>query len=170
MTRPVSFFCRVPIVLELYRRKWQGGNIHTLLVLNKTGLKRTENQQKNYGKSIVLGGWVGGEWMKVKVILSTDFAVKKVNFSLSRMVWNNQFLEFLSIYKFSMVTVTPKVRYVALWWSLKFIAIRFLLRILEFLEPKSCQVVHSESNVLICVKFLIFIGQFPNRFSKKYYM
>ena len=30
MTRPVSFFRRVPIVLELYRRKWQGGNIYTM--------------------------------------------------------------------------------------------------------------------------------------------
>ena len=32
MTRPVSFFLRVPIVLELYRRKWQGGNIHILFL------------------------------------------------------------------------------------------------------------------------------------------
>ena len=30
MTRPVSFFRRVPIVLDLYRRKWQGGNIYGL--------------------------------------------------------------------------------------------------------------------------------------------
>ena len=29
MTRPVSFFRIVTIVLELYRRKWQGGNIDT---------------------------------------------------------------------------------------------------------------------------------------------
>ena len=28
MTRPVSFFCIVTIVLELYRRKWQGGNMY----------------------------------------------------------------------------------------------------------------------------------------------
>ena len=28
MTRPVSFFRKVTIVLELYRRKWQGGNIY----------------------------------------------------------------------------------------------------------------------------------------------
>ena len=30
MTQPVSFFRRVTIVLELYRRKWQGGNIYSL--------------------------------------------------------------------------------------------------------------------------------------------
>ena len=29
MIRPVSFFCRVNIVLELYRENWQGGNINT---------------------------------------------------------------------------------------------------------------------------------------------
>ena len=28
MTQPVSFFCRVTIVLELYRENWQGGNIY----------------------------------------------------------------------------------------------------------------------------------------------
>ena len=28
MTRPDSFFRIVQIVLELYRRKWQGGNIY----------------------------------------------------------------------------------------------------------------------------------------------
>ena len=28
MTQPVSFFRRVTLVLELYRRKWQGGNIY----------------------------------------------------------------------------------------------------------------------------------------------
>ena len=30
MTRPDSFFRIVPIVLELYRRKWQGGNIYLI--------------------------------------------------------------------------------------------------------------------------------------------
>ena len=33
MTRPVSFFRMVPIVLELYRRKWQGGKINTFRTL-----------------------------------------------------------------------------------------------------------------------------------------
>ena len=28
MTRPVSFFRRVTILLELYRENWQGGNIY----------------------------------------------------------------------------------------------------------------------------------------------
>ena len=28
MTRPVSFFRRVTILLELYRENWQGGNIN----------------------------------------------------------------------------------------------------------------------------------------------
>ena len=33
MTRPVSFFRIVTILLELYRRKWQGGNIYTISIL-----------------------------------------------------------------------------------------------------------------------------------------
>ena len=28
MTQPVSFFCRVTTLLELYRENWQGGNIN----------------------------------------------------------------------------------------------------------------------------------------------
>ena len=30
MTRPVSFFRRVTILLELYRENWQGGNINVV--------------------------------------------------------------------------------------------------------------------------------------------
>ena len=35
MTRPVSFFRKVPILLELYRRKWQGGNIYVTNTIHR---------------------------------------------------------------------------------------------------------------------------------------
>ena len=36
MTRPVSFFRRVTIILELYRENWQGGNMY--VAVSKTAI------------------------------------------------------------------------------------------------------------------------------------
>ena len=68
MTQPVSFFCRVTIVLELYRRKWEGGNIYrpedlrpgpplTITIKNHFIFK-SQIKQQNYPKKNLMSGWV----------------------------------------------------------------------------------------------------------------
>ena len=45
MTRPVSFFRRVTILLELYRENWQGGYIHNHdLICRQTVIMRSQLQ------------------------------------------------------------------------------------------------------------------------------